>query len=273
MVYGGAQMSGDAVLYEQEGAVVTVTLNRPEAKNAVSPELIDGMVAACARANDDLSVGCMILTARGDTFSAGGNIKDMHAKRNVFAGSPAEIRMNYVAGVQRIPMALASLDVPIVAAVNGPAMGAGLDLALMCDLRIASEAASFGESFINLGLVSGDGGSWFLQRTIGRAAAFEMAMTGDRMGAAQALQMGLVSYMEPPGKLMPKAREVASRIARHAPHSVRLNKRLFRESAGVDLRTALEIAAAMQSIVQHTKDQAEAVAAMIEKRQPTYHGR
>ena len=264
--------NGAAALYERNGSIVTVTLNRPREKNAISDELIADLELACERANRDLSVSCMILTATEGVFCAGGNIKDMQAKRGLFGLSAVQTRLGYQCGVQRIPLAFYDLHVPVIAAVNGPAMGAGLDLALMCDLRVASESATFGESFINVGLTAGDGGAWLLQRAVGRAIAFELTLTGDSISARQALEYGLVSRVVPAPELQATARSLAERIARHPPHSIRLNKRLLRESARTDLPTALEIAAGMQAIVQQTRDFGEAVEAVVGKRPGAFRG-
>lgn len=263
----------DIVTWHQDGSVCTITLNSPDTRNAISVEQSDALVAACERVNGDLSVGCVILAAAGEVFSAGGNIKDMHARRGHFAGSAAENRRYYLNGIQRVARALYGIEVPVIAAVNGPAMGAGFDMCLMADIRIASQKAMFAESFINLGLVSAAGGAWFLTRAVGPAIAAELAFTGDSIDAGRALALGVVSRVVEPDRLLPEAREIAGRIARHAPHSIRLNKRLFRESARADLSLALELAASFQGIVQHTEDQREAVAAVIEKRPAAFDGR
>ncbi|MES2289083.1 MAG: enoyl-CoA hydratase-related protein [Pseudomonadota bacterium] len=257
----------------REGAVVTLTMDDPATRNALSPALTDQLVAACAAINADLSVGCVILTGAGDVFCAGGNIKDMYARANHFAGNAAEIRRTYQNGVQTIAKALYDLEVPTIAAVNGAAMGAGMDFATMCTMRIASQGAKFAESFIKLGLTSAAGGAWFLNRAIGSSAAAEMALTGDTIDAARALEIGLVSRVVPPERLLEEANALALRIARHPPHSIRLNTRLLRESARLDLGASLEIAAAMQAVVQQTDDQHEAVAAAVEKRAPGFKGK
>jgi enoyl-CoA hydratase/carnithine racemase len=263
----------DVLKVAREGAVVILTIDDPATKNALSPLLTKQIVAACAEINADLSVGCAILTAAGDVFCAGGNIKDMYTRANHFAGNAAEIRRTYQNGVQTIARALYDLEVPIIAAVNGAAMGAGMDFATMCLLRIASERAKFAESFIKLGLTSAAGGAWFLNRAVGAAAAAEMALTGDTIDAARALEIGLVSRVVPHDALLDEARALAGRITRHPPHSIRLNTRLLRESARLDLSASLEIAAAMQAVVQQTDDQHEAVAATVEKRKPDFKGR
>lgn len=266
-------MSGDVLKVERDGPVVTLTIDDPATRNALSPALTRAMVAACAGANADMGVSCVILTAAGDVFCAGGNIKDMYARANHFAGNAAEIRRTYMTGVQTIARALYDLEMPSIAAVNGAATGAGMDFATMCTMRIASDRAKFAESFIKLGLTSAAGGAWFLNRAIGASAAAEMALTGDAIDAPRALEIGLVSRVVPHETLLDEARSLAARITRHPAHSVRLNTRLLRESARLDLPAALEIAAAMQAVVQQTEDQSEAVAAAVEKRKPTYKGR
>lgn len=258
---------------ERDGPVVILTIDDPGTRNALSPLLTRALVAACDAINADMSVGCVILTAAGDVFCAGGNLKDMYARANHFAGNAAEIRRTYLTGVQTIARALHELEVPSIAAVNGAAMGAGMDFATMCTMRIASDRAKFAESFIKLGLTSAAGGAWFLTRAIGQSAAAEMALTGDTLDAKQALAIGLVSRVVQHEALLDEAKALAARITRHPMHSIRLNTRLLRDSARLDLHAALEIAAGMQAIVQQTDDQHEAVAAVMERRVPVFTGR
>lgn len=256
----------------REGPLAIFQIDDPGTRNALSPALTRQLVAACDVVNADMAISCVILTAVGDVFCAGGNIKDMYARANHFAGNAAEIRRHYLHGVQSIARALYDLEVPSIAAVNGPAMGAGMDFATMCTMRIASEHARFAESFIKLGLTSAAGGAWFLNRAIGTAAAAEMALTGDTLDARQALDIGLVSQVVKHDDLLDSARALAARITRHPPHSIRLNTRLLRESARLDLGASLELAASMQAVVQQTDDQYEAVAAAVERRSPDFKG-
>jgi len=266
-------MSDSVLRIERDGPIVTMTIDDPKTRNALSPLLTREIVAACAEATADMSIGCLILTAAGDVFCAGGNLKDMYARSNHFAGNAAEIRRTYINGVQTIAKALYDCEVPTIAAVNGPAMGAGMDFAMMCTMRIAAERAKFAESFIKLGLTSAAGGAWFLNRAVGPAIAAEMALTGDTIDAQRALELGLVSRVVPNEELLDTAKALAARIVRHPLHSVRLNTRLLRESQRLDLPGSLELAAAMQAVVQQTDDQYEAVAAAVEKRKPDYGGR
>jgi enoyl-CoA hydratase/carnithine racemase len=262
----------DPVLYEQNGGVVTLTLNEPDTRNAISPAIVEQLVAHCDRINGDMSVGCVIVTGAGKSFSSGGNVKEMRDRTGLFAGIPAEIRRGYQHGIQRIPMAMYGLEVPAIAAVNGHAVGAGCDLSLMCDIRIASDDAEFAESFMRVGLVSGDGGAWFLPRIVGLSRAYEMTFTGDFIKAKEALAWGLASRVVPKAQLMPEAVALAQRIAAQPPHSLRLCKKLLREALNVSLPAHLEMAAGMQALVQHTADQHEAVLAFFEKRKPLFKG-
>lgn len=258
---------------ERDSHVETWTIDLPEQRNPISSNnVVDAIVDAVDRANADDGVRVIILTGAGSAFSAGGNIKDMADRTGLFGGSPAQIREGYRRGIQRIPLALNRCDVPLIAAVNGPAVGAGCDLACMCDLRIASTRAWFAESFVKLGIIPGDGGAWFLPRAVGAARAAEMALTGDRIDAATALEWGLVSRVVEPGELLPTAHELARRIAVNPPRAVRMAKRLLRESAHARLESVLELSASMQALAHHTSDHAEAVSAFVEGRDGVFDG-
>jgi enoyl-CoA hydratase/carnithine racemase len=246
--------------YEQEGGVAIITMNRPDERNALTDYAqFQEFVDLCQKMSDDLSVRAVILTGRGPAFCAGGNIKDMQARSGIFAGSPAQLRDNYRKGVQRIPLALYYLEVPTIAAVNGPAIGAGCDLACMCDIRIASENATFAESFVKLGIVPGDGGAWLLQRVVGLSKACEMSFTGDQLDAREALACGLVSRVVPSETLLDEARALAVRIARNPSTVLRMTKRLIREAQHARLDTILELSAGFQAIAQHSEEYAAAL--------------
>lgn len=264
----------DILLYQQEGAVVTLTMNQDETRNAISSdEMIDAFEQAANRINRDDRVSVVILTGNGKAFSSGGNVKDMHEKKGMFGGSPVELREGYRRGIQRIPLAMHNLEVPLIAAVNGPAIGAGCDLAMMCDIRIASRQAKFAESFAKIGIIPGDGGAWFLPRVIGMSRACEMAFTGEAVDADTALQWGMVSEVTEPEDLMSAARKMAERIAANPARALRMTKKLLKEGQKVSLETLLELSASMQSLAHHTHDHAEAVSAMLEKRNPSFKGR
>jgi enoyl-CoA hydratase/carnithine racemase len=245
-------------------------MNAPEVRNALTGNTaVDEFEAACARINDDPSVRVMILTGAGTVFSSGGNVKDM--KR--FTGdaiSSSDIVRWYRGGIQRLPLALQKLEVPSIAAVNGAAVGAGCDLACMCDMRIASSLASFAESFIRVGMIPGDGGAWLLPRVVGLSRAMEMSFTGDAVNAADALAIGLVSRVVAPEALLEEARALAARIARNPGQTLRMTKRLLREGQHTRLDSLLELSAGMQVIAHKSAAHAEAVNAFIEKRAPDF---
>lgn len=258
------------LIYEQEGPVVTLTMNQPEQRNPLTgntaiPEFLD----AIERIHADRSVRCVILTGNGPSFCAGGDIRQMKRQASAEVGE-MDIRQEYRTGVQRLALSLFNLEVPVIAAVNGHAIGAGLDLACMCDIRIASEQAKFAESFIKLGIIPGDGGAWLLPRIVGMSRASEMALTGDTLDAQEALNWNLVSRVVSQEELMPAAREMAGRIARHASHAVRLTKRLMREAIHSRLDTVLELSAVFQAVCHKTPDHSEAVNAFLEKRAPRF---
>ncbi|RYE03060.1 MAG: crotonase/enoyl-CoA hydratase family protein [Sphingomonadales bacterium] len=255
------------LIVERDGAVVTATLNRPAQRNAITTDAdVSAIVDFCAEMTADTTVRAVILTGSGTAFCAGGNVKDMAAREGMFAGSPYRLRNAYREGIQRIPMALYELEVPVIAAVNGPAVGAGLDLACMCDIRICATGATFAESFVKLGIVPGDGGAWLLPRVIGMARASVMTLTGDAIDAATALEYGLVSAVSDPAELMNEARKLAARIAANPGHGTRLAKRLLREGQDMKLAPLLELSAAYQALAHHTHDHEEAVAAMLARR-------
>lgn len=261
------------VIFRRDGAVVLLTLNEPDTRNAISPAITNALVAHCHAINADLSVGCVVLTGAGKGFSSGGNVKEMRDRTGNFAGSAAEVRRGYQHGIQKIALAMHDLEAPVIAAVNGAAVGAGCDLTLMCDIRIAADDAQFAESFLRVGLVSGDGGAWFLPRLVGLSRAYQMTFTGDFISSATALEWGLVAKVAPSHALVEEAMSLARRIAANPVHSLRLSKKLLRESLAIGLPTHLEMAAGMQALVQNTQDQAEAVNAFLEKRSPVFEGR
>ncbi|MGA5535024.1 crotonase/enoyl-CoA hydratase family protein [Mycolicibacterium nivoides] len=262
------------LLVDRVGDVVTWTLNNPDARNPISePEAIAALEDAVTQVNRDHSVRVAILTGAGPAFSSGGNIKHMRDRQGMFAGSPSQLHHGYRHGIQRIPRALYHCEVPTIAAVNGPAVGAGCDLALMCDLRIASTKAFFAESFVKVGIIPGDGGAWLLPKAIGLARATQMAFTGDPIDARTALDWGMVSAVTDPEELLDTTYHLAGRIAANPPHALRMTKRLLREGQHQSLDSLLELSAAMQAIVHHTEDHAEAVSALLDRRDPHFTGR
>ena len=260
------------LLYDQQGPVVTLTMNEPQRRNPLTGNTaVRDFLEAIDRIHEDRSVRAVILTGAGTAFSSGGDIKDMERQASGSVGG-MQIRQEYRTGIQRLPLALFNLEVPVIAAVNGAAIGAGMDLACMCDVRIASEHAKFAESFVKLGIIPGDGGAWLLPRLIGLSRASELSFTGDVIGAQQAVEWGLVSRVVPADKLLEAANDLAARIAANPPHAVRLTKRLLREAMHTRLDTLLEMAASFQALSHQTDDHREAVAAFLEKRAPTFKG-
>lgn len=262
------------VLHEiDENGIVTLTLNDPETRNAISDApMIAALSEAVRAAEADPRSRVIILTGAGKAFSSGGNIKKMGAAGGLNDALPTRTRQNYRNGIQKLPLMFEALELPVVCAVNGPAIGAGCDLTLMCDVRIAGESAKFAESFVKLGIVPGDGGAWLLPRVVGWSKACEMALTGDLIDAAEAKEIGLVSRVVPDAELMEAARTVALRIAANPTHAVRLTKRLLRVAAQQSLSDVLETSAAYQALAHACADHGEAVAAMLEKRSPNFTG-
>lgn len=250
------------IIFEQKGPIVVLTLNRPDIRNAFShQEMIDEIVDACQRIQDAESVSVLVVTGAGPAFSAGGNVKEMYKKEGMFSGDPNDVRQNYRKGIQRVTLAFQRLDVPAIAAVNGPAVGAGCDLTCMCDIRIASEKARFGETFVSVGLIPGDGGAFLLPRVVGFSKALELAFTCRVIDAAEALRIGLVSEVTAPEKLLERAMEVAAEIAQHPARILRLAKRLFYLSQGRSLEETLELSCSFQALCHHSPEHMAALEA------------
>lgn len=258
----------------RDGAVAIWTFSRPERLNAL-PDLGDGdeIAQACARVNADRSISCVVLTGEGRAFSAGGDLKAMKERRDLFAGSGAEIREAYRRVVHRIVRALYGLEVPLITAVNGPAMGLGCDIAGLGDIRIASDKASFGIPFMKLGIIPGDGGSWLLPRNIGYNRAAEMLFTARTIDAATADSWGLVNRVVPHDTLMQETMITARQIAAQPPQALRMGKTLLRQGRDMNFDQTLEFSAAMQAIAHLTEDHIEGVTSVLEKRPANFAGR
>lgn len=258
---------------ERESAVTTLTIDRPDTMNPLgAPGDGDEFAAACTAINRDLETRCVILTGAGRAFSAGGDIKAMRDKTGTFGGTPPAISDGYRDNIHQMLRALYSLRVPVIAAVNGPAIGLGCDVACLADIRIASDTAKFGVTFLKLGIIPGDGGTWILPRVIGMSRAAELFYTGDVIDAATAQDWGLVSRVVPLETLLDDARALAGKIAAMPPHSLRQSKMLLRQGQQVNYDTALEMAANTQAMMHKTADHAEGFAALIEKRTAEFKG-
>lgn len=258
---------------ETANHITTLTLNRPETMNPLGAAG-DGDVfaAACNAINADMDVRCVVLTGAGRAFSAGGDIKAMKDKTGNFGGSGAQIADGYRDNIHKVLRALYGLRVPLIAAVNGPAIGLGCDLACLADMRIASAQAKFGVTFLKLGIIPGDGGTWILPRIIGDARAAELFYTGDVIDADIALDWGLVSRVVDQDSLMAEAHALATKVAAMPPHALRQAKNLMRQGRSVTYDTALEMAANAQALMHQTADHAEGVDALLEKRTPIFRG-
>jgi enoyl-CoA hydratase/carnithine racemase len=268
-------MTDSFVHYACDGPVATITFSRPEARNAIgSHQDCRDIVEALRRAGDDAAISCVILTGSGSAFCAGGNLKAMQERKGIGPlDAPVSTRRNYRQGVQSVIEALWNCEVPMIAAINGHAIGLGLDLACLCDIRLCAEGAKFASSFIKMGIVPGDGGTWILPRAIGLSKAAELILTGDTYDAAAALAMGLVSRVVAPDRLVAEARTLAARITINPARVLRLSKRLLREGQQQRLADVLELAAAFQALAHETADHQEAVSAFVEKRDPHFTGR
>ncbi len=258
---------------ETHGPVALLTLNRPDSLNALGAAG-DGkaVAAACAAVNADPAVRCAVLTGAGRAFSAGGDLKAMQAKTGAFAGSGLQVREGYRGDIHRIVRALWDLEVPLIAAVNGPAIGLGCDLACLADIRIAGASARFGATFLKIGLIPGDGGAWLLPRVIGQSRAAELLFTARVIEPATALDWGLVSRVVADEALMAEALTLAEEIARQPPQALRLAKSLLRQGQSASFEAVMELSATAQALCHQTEDHAEGVAAMLEKRAPLFRG-
>ena len=255
-----------------EGRVAVLTLNRDDVRNALTgTRLVDEICDTLAWANAGSDVSVLILTGAGSAFSAGGNIKTMRERS--LASSAGELEQYYRHSIQRIPRAMEASEIPLVAAVNGPAIGAGFDLSNMCDIRIGSSRAQFGETFVNLGLIAGDGGSWFLQRLVGAQRAAELTLTGRVVKADEAKELGILLEVTEPERLLARAGEIAAQIAAKPPLAVRYAKRLLNLARRQSLPDHLEACASFQGALQKTEDHLEALAAFFEKRAGQYRGK
>ena len=263
----------EKLLINQKGHIVTITLNMPELRNPITDkDICFALIEATQKMNADQTVRVAILTGTGKAFSSGGNLKHMRDGEGIFAGDAITVKDGYRAGIQQLTQAVWDCEVPLIAAVNGPAYGAGCDLTCMCDIRIASSKATFAENFVNVGIIPGDGGSWLLPRQIGLSCAAEMTFTGDPIDAQTAFEWGLVSRVVEPEDLLSEATALAERIARNPPRQLRMAKRLMREGMTTGLPQILQLAAAYQGACHQTGDHAEAVNALLEKRQGEFTG-
>jgi enoyl-CoA hydratase/carnithine racemase len=231
--------------------VGTVTLNRPDVKNALSIHAADDLASLLQDAQSDPDVHVLILTGAGNGFCGGGDLN-----RLAKGGSPSEVRGRLTDHMHRVPYAFEALTKPVIAAVNGDAFGAGMDIALMCDFRFAANSARFSDGYILAGLVPGDGGCFFLPRIVGIANALDLLLTGRTFGAQEALKMGVVHRVCEPADLLDESLAFATSLASRPTELLQTVKRLIYESARSDLRTSLHLAAAEMGVVRSTTESA-----------------
>lgn len=263
-------MTFEDILVEKKNHSVWITLNRAESSNAYSTAMVKSLVEAVKQADADTDVRVIVITGSGKNFCAGGDIKAMKGKTGMFAGESNELREAYQNGIQQIPLTLSQVKTPMIAMVNGAAVGAGCDLAAMCDLRIASESAIFAETFAKVGLVPGDGGAFFISRLTGFGKAMEMFLTCRNYSADEALKMGLVNEVVLPDQLRKRTEEVVEEIVNLPPIAVQMTKKAIAHAQQNDIVSHLELMAAYQGITQRSSDHFKALDGMIEKKKQTF---
>lgn len=260
------------LLAEEDASLLWITLNRPQYCNAFSDEMITELCHLLREADWDDNVRVIILKGAGKTFCAGGDVKAMEEKSGMFAGDPEQLRRRYTKGIQQIPLTIEALQTPLVAMVNGAAIGAGCDLACMCDIRVGCRDSVFGETFAKLALVPGDGGTFFLQRVVGYAKAMELSLTGRIVSADEALALGLLNNLVEVDALKEETEKLARSIAANSPIAVSMVKKAIRQARTAEISGHLDLLAAFQGITQRTEDHIEGVRALKEKRQPHFKG-
>jgi enoyl-CoA hydratase/carnithine racemase len=264
----------DEILYDVDGRVATVTFNRPDAMNAATFEMDEEMQDAVRQADGDPDVGCIVLTGAGKAFCAGDDISRAWGDPRMEA-TLAELAGPNPPMTPFVELAL-GIDTPLVAAVNGVAVGSGMDIALACDILVASERARFGQLYTKVGLMPDVLGLWLLPQLVGRSRASEMLMTGEIIDAAEAARIGLVSHVVPTDELLPTTLDIATRIAANPAQSIRHVKQGMRLAAGREQARLAEVATFVGHGLSHlftTEDHKEAALAFAEKREPRFTGR
>ena len=235
--------------------IATLTFCRNDIRNALTgSNLIDDIVNTINFVNKNDNISVLIFTGEGRAFSSGGNIKEMLKKNSSFSGPVEEVEKKYRYGIQKIPINMEKIEIPTIAAINGPAIGAGFDLACMCDFRIMSDKAYFAENFINLGIIPGDGGAYFLQRLIGYQKAAELTLSGRQVSAEEALKLGLILKKVTSEQLIKEANKLAMEIVKKPSNTIRYTKRLLKMGSKLPLNEFLEFCALFQGISHNHKD-------------------
>jgi 2-(1,2-epoxy-1,2-dihydrophenyl)acetyl-CoA isomerase len=264
-------MSYESLIYESKDHVATLTLNRPERLNALGGTLREDLFDGLTRAIDDADVRAIVITGAGKGFCAGGDVKAMQDANE--AGRTRPLTERVAPSRDRTVLLMRDSPKPIIAAVNGAAAGAGMNLALACDIRLASSTAKFSQAFVRRGLHPDWGGTYFLPRVVGMAKACEMIFTGQIVDADEALRLGIVTAVHPPERLLAATYELAAKIAQGPPIAIRLARRALYHNLEADLRSALEFETFAQNICTDTDDSREGIRAFVEKREPKFSGR
>jgi enoyl-CoA hydratase/carnithine racemase len=257
------------LLYEVKDRIATITLNRPDKLNAFTGPMIDAWARALGEAQADDQVHVVVVTGAGRAFCAGGDVGRMGEG----APTPLEHKNQLWEQIHRVPRQLEQMDKPVIAMVNGVTVGAGMGMCLMCDVRVASEEARFSTGYVKVGLVPGDGDTYFLPRLVGPAKALELLWTADFINAQEALRLGIVNRVVPPVELREATQGLARQIADGPQIPIRMIKRLVYQSLRLDLRTHLDLVSSHMAVVRETADHAEGVAAFKDKRPPRFQGR
>jgi 2-(1,2-epoxy-1,2-dihydrophenyl)acetyl-CoA isomerase len=264
-------MTYKCLRYDVQDRIATLTLNRPERLNALGDTLREDLYDAVVKSAADPSVGALVITGAGRGFCSGGDVKSMSEREKSGEAPLPGDRLTPIR--DRVILAMRDSPKPVIAAINGPAAGAGMNLALACDMRIASTAANFSQAFVKRGLAPDWGGTWFLPRIVGTAKASELIFTGDTIDAAEALRLGIVNAVVAPEALMAEAYKLARKIAAGPPVAIQLAKRAIHHNEDVDLRAGLEFETFAQNVCRDTEDAKEGVRAFVEKRAPVFRGR
>ena len=261
--------TSDIILVDISENIATVTLNRPEKLNALSGEMMEGLVPVIEGLAEDKDVRCVVVTGAGRGFCAGGDIAGMASGETI----PNERPVPRLRRLEETSRLLHEMPKPTIAMVNGPAAGAGLSIALACDIRIAGESARFGTAFVRIGFSGDFGGTWMLQRLVGPARARELYFTGELIDAREAERIGLVNRVVPDDQLAGETRALAERIAKGPPIALARMKQNMNLGLRSDFSTLLDAEAEGMIMTGMTVDNREAVKAFLEKRKATFHGR
>jgi enoyl-CoA hydratase len=263
-------MSDPAVLYEAKDYVATITLNRPENRNSMTEDVLEGLRAAVARVREDADLRCVVVTGKGKSFCAGADFKSQIQRGE---GERKQLPNERSFAMYSPFLSLLQIEVPVIGALNGHAIGGGLGLALVCDIRVANKDAKYGANFTRLGLHPGMATTYFLPRFVGIPRAAELLFTGRLVSGEEAAQLGLANYAVAEDQVLPKSLELAREIASAAPIAVRWTKRSLYQNVDWDPVRAAQAEAHAQSRTLETEDSKEGVQALLQKRSPVFKGR